>query len=453
MIFGVYSSFLRFFSPGLRLYLTLRRNRGKEDAARAGERRGQAAFARPSGGLVWIHAASVGESLSILPLVEALLAAHAGLHVLVTTGTVTSARLMAARLPARAFHQYVPVDHPGWVARFLDHWKPGLVLWTESELWPNLLLQIKARGIPAVLLNARMSQKSFGRWQWLPRVASRLMSVFDLCFAQSDAEATRLKVLGARDVRVAGNLKYAAAPLPCDSVTLEAMEKRLAAASGTLADDITVPRLLWVSTHPTEETRALDLHRRLAARGMKNLLTVIAPRHPARGAAIMAELQAAAASPDVSAPDIRLRSRGDDVPLAAEIPAAGTIYIADTLGELGLFCRLSPVTVMGGSFADYGGHNPIEPAQLGSVVIFGPSRRNFLTIFDEFMTAGAMIAVDDEEQLAEAAMQALTSPDRRKAIAANARALCRDKAGVVEAVAAACDPIIRAMATADEVSS
>ncbi len=326
MLMAFYKTLTAASAPLLETYLKRRERRGKEDPTRANERRGNPVKKRDAGPLVWLHAASVGEAQSLLALINKLLADDPDLHIMVTTGTVTSAKLMAARLPKGAFHQYIPVDHPQWVARFLDHWRPDLALWSESEFWPNMLAAVKQRGIPAALLNARMSEKSFKRWRFLRGAIKELLSAFSLCLAQNESEAARLTALGAQNVQISGNLKYAAAPLPCD-------EQKYAELEAVLGSR---PRLLWASTHPGEEEIALQLHsalRKISA----ELLTIIVPRHPERGA----EIAALAENLGMTAPRRSAR--------ALPRPQDG-IYIADTLGELGLFYKLSPLCIMGGSF-------------------------------------------------------------------------------------------------------
>ena len=420
MLLNVYRAMMRASTPLLEAYLQKRAARGKEDPARAPERRGMAERLRGNTPLIWFHAASVGESLSLLALVSRVLKDYPGTAVMVTTGTVTSAKLMADRLPPGAFHQYIPVDHPAWVARFLDHWQPSFVVWSESEFWPNMLTEISARRIPAVLLNARMSETSFRRWQWAKATAREILSAFTLCFAQNEAEAARLRTLGARDVRVSANLKYGAPELPFDAAALEAV-------SGAVAGR---PLVLFASTHPGEEDIAAATHRALKLK-FPSLLTVIVPRHPARGADILAL---------VGKSQLRgvLRSSG-------ALPVADTdIYVADTLGELGVFFRLCKFTVIGGSFADIGGHNPIEPGQLGCVIIYGPQMYNFLTISDDFLTNGAAIQVTGTWGLEERLTAALTNPDGFAFYGSNARRMTGEKAHVVDDLAVALAPLLSA---------
>ncbi|MBU6475111.1 MAG: 3-deoxy-D-manno-octulosonic acid transferase [Alphaproteobacteria bacterium] len=424
MLMALYKNLTAASAPLLEVYLNRREKRGKEDPARKNERRGNPSKPREAGPLVWLHAASVGEAQSLLALVKKLLEDYPRLRIMVTTGTVTSAKLMADRLPQGAFHQYIPADHPKWVAGFLDHWKPDLALWSESEFWPNMLAGIKKRGIPAVLLNARMSEKSFRRWSFLRGTIGELLSVFSLCLAQNDAEAARLKALGAQNVRISGNLKYAAAALPCDEGKRAELE---AAFSGR-------PRVLWASTHPGEEELALQLHTTLRKINTE-LLTIIVPRHPARGTEI-ASLAENLGLGAVRRSQRRLPRPQDD------------IYVADTLGELGLFYKLCPLCIMGGSFVAVGGHNIIEPAQFGCRVFYGPHMFNFKTVCHDFESRNAALPCADADALGAALERALDDPAAFDAMGAAAQAWTAGQAHVVDETLGALAPYLKNFALA-----
>lgn len=363
--------------------------RGKEVAARLPERFGLEASSRPPGTLIWLHAASVGETVSVLPVIHAL---HiAGVGVLVTTGTVTSATLLAQRCPAaeypRLLHRFVPLDVPRWAARFLDHWRPDAAAFLESELWPNLLAACTARGIPLMLLNARMSEQSRLGWARWPGFARCVLGAFDAVWAQSADDAQRLAALGARGVCAPGNLKFAAAPLPADQAVLAA----LLAALGDR------PRWLAASTHPGEEAVVASIHHRLAARH-PGLLTIIAPRHPARGPSVGAEI------------DAPCRSDGTG-------PPPGGLWVADTLGELGLLYRLCPIVFVGRSLAPPpagGGQNPLEPARLGCAVAAGPHMENQADAVARLSDTGALATLADAAAL-EAWVDAMLRDPKRVA--------------------------------------
>ncbi len=420
MLLSLYKSLMICATPVLEMYLRRRMKAGREDASRFDERHGIASRPRGTAPLVWFHGASVGESLSLLAPIARLLAARPDIEVMVTTGTVTSARLMADRLPPRAFHQYIPVDHPAWAARFLDHWRPDLVVWAESDFWPNMLAQVQSRKIPAVLVNARMSEKSFRRWKCSFGMMGRILKAFTLCLAQNGAEAARLTQLGAPAVTVSGNLKYAAQPLPFDGAQLEKLKQAVAGRS--LA--------LWASTHPGEEDVAFRLHKKLRD-AAPDLLTIIAPRHPKRGA----EIAALAAAQQLQA---QQRSTG------ALPQAADDAYIADTMGEMGMLYRLAPFCIIGGSFVAHGGHNPIEPAQLGCQIFYGPHMFNFVSICEDFESRGAAVRAQGEDEMARLAAEALASPQDFTSVRDAAKRWTDEQAHVADGVAGAIIPLIPA---------
>lgn len=386
----------RALGPAVPYLLSRRLNRGKEDSGRLDERRGGASIARPQGRLVWIHAASVGESLSVLPLIDGLLALGADLHVLVTTGTVTSARLMAERLPQRAFHQYAPLDHPDYCARFLEHWRPDLGIWVESEFWPNLITATHGGGTPLALINARITERSFQGWRRFPATIRDLLSRFSVVIAQDRASAARLRALGAADVATPGNIKHDAAPLTADEIELAALRAAIGAR----------PVWLATNTHDGEEAVAAEVHEHLAST-CRGLLTLIAPRHPARGDAIANNLRKRG---------LRLAQRAAGEAIEPE----SDVYLADTLGELGLFYRLADIVFIGGTLTPTGGHNPFEPARLRSALIAGPSDFNFAEAFAQFSEGDALIRIADAPQLAQAVAALLDDPAMRQERARNA---------------------------------
>ncbi len=361
--------------PGLRAMLSRRLARGKEVPERLGERYGIATLPRPPGRLIWIHAASVGETMSVLPVIAALRECE----VLLTTGTVTSAALAAARLPDTARHQFVPLDVPAWVERFIAHWRPDGAVFVESEIWPAALAKLDGRGIPRLLINARLSARSAARWQRLRGVARELLGGFRYIHAQSARDAANLESLGMRDILLWGNLKFSAPLLPVDEAALAAVTARIGG-----------PVWLAASTHPGEEEIVLEAHNTLL-RTFPDLVTVIVPRHPDRGAAIAA----LAGAP----------RRG-----LGEAPAAGKIYVADTMGELGLFYRAAPFALVGGSLVPHGGQNIVEPARLGRAVISGPHTANFADAVGILRAAGGLVTVDGAAALADAAAAWLTNP-------------------------------------------
>jgi 3-deoxy-D-manno-octulosonic-acid transferase len=384
-------------APVAHLVLRKRLAEGKEDPARMAERTGAPGLARPGGALVWIHGASVGESLSVLPLVERMKKEKPGLNVLVTTGTVTSARLMAERLPGGAVHQFVPVDHPRFVRGFLDHWRPDAAIFVESEFWPNLLIETRRRARFMALVNGRVSPKSFEEWKGKPQSIRYLLSLFDMMIAQDRQNAERLGALAGRDVPSYGNLKNAAPPLPGDSLD----EARI------LAQLDGRPFWLAASTHPGEEAAIFAAHRALKSE-LSGIVTLLAPRHPERGA----ELAGLAAASGLVA-----RRRSKREPMTGE----ADIYVADTLGELGLFYRLSNIAFVGGSLIEKGGHNPLEPARLGCAILHGPHVFNFVETYADLRAAGGAGLVRNDRELAAAVKRLLADERTRFAMADSAR--------------------------------
>ena len=393
-----------------------RLKQGKEDPARVGERRGVSADTRPRGPLVWIHGASVGEVLAAASLIERLRAFN--IRILMTSGTVTSAAIVAKRFPRDVIHQYVPYDSPRYVARFLDHWRPSLALFIESDLWPNLILSSAARRLPMVLINGRMSHRSFPRWQRVSSTISALLGRFDVCLAQSRVDAERFAALGSRNVAVTGNLKLDVPAPPADFTKLERL---MAMTRGR-------PIIVAASTHPGEEEILLEAHRTLAG-FLPSLLTVIVPRHPGRGETIAQLIEGAGLHASV-------RSR-------EELPTAATdIYVADTMGELGLFYRLSPVVFIGGSLVKHGGQNPIEAIKLGASLVHGPHVFNFADVYEALDAAGGARVADTREMLVKQLGQLLADPKARDSVVAAAERVVSQLGGALDRTLAALEPYL-----------
>jgi 3-deoxy-D-manno-octulosonic-acid transferase len=389
---------------------------GKEDPARIGERRGLSNDVRPRGPLIWIHGASVGEVLAAAALIEKLRALN--IRILLTSGTVTSAAIVARRFPPDIIHQYVPYDSPRFVARFLDHWRPSLALFIESDLWPNLILSSAARRVPMVLINGRMSHRSFPRWRRVSGTISALLGRFDVCLAQSEVDAARFAALGSRNVVTTGNLKLDVPAPPADPAKLERL---MSATRGR-------PIIVAASTHPGEEEMLLEAHRTL--RGLfPSLLTVIVPRHPDRGAAIARMIAA-------SGLKAGLRSR-EDLPTAAS-----DLYVADTLGELGLFYRLAPIVFMGGSLVEHGGQNPIEAVKLGASIVHGRYVFNFSDVYEALDGAGGARRADTQEALVRQLGQLLADPAARDSEIRAAGRVVEQLGGALERTLAALEPYL-----------
>ncbi|MGB3555744.1 MAG: 3-deoxy-D-manno-octulosonic acid transferase [Jannaschia sp.] len=383
---------------------------GKEDPARLDERRGIASLPRPEGQLIWLHAASVGESVSVLEMIRRMGEEQPDLSFLVTSGTVTSAEVLAGRLPPGTVHQFVPLDVRRWVRRFLDHWDPDLVVLAEAEIWPALVIEVRRRRKPIALINARMTEAAHARWRrWAKGAATALLQRIDHVQAQDQATADRLLDLGLSPERleVTGTLKEGSIALPHD----EPERVRLARALEGR------PCWLAASTHEGEEAGAAEANAQ-ARRSWQKLLLVIAPRHPERAEEIVSGLR-------LEGFQVAQRSKDEDITAKTEI------YVADTMGEMGLWYRLCPVSFIGGSLVPVGGHNPFEPAALGSAILHGPHVANFADIYERLTEAGAARRVEDWTALGTTLARAL-EPDEAAQMAHAAWEVCSSGADVTE---------------------
>src|ERR1700682_2959290 len=393
-----------------------RLKQGKEDPARIGERRGLSRDVRPPGPLVWIHGASVGEVLAAAALIEKLRALN--IRILLTSGTVTSAAIVAKRFPADVIHQYVPYDAPRYVARFLDHWRPSLALFIESDLWPNLILASAARRLPMVLINGRMSHRSFPRWRRVSGTISALLGRFDVCRGQSRVDPERFTALASRNVVITGNLKLDVPAPPADFAKLERLMSMTRGRSVIVA----------ASTHPGEEAILIEAHRTLVG-FFPSLLTVAVPRHPGRGEAIARTIAASGLQPG-------LRSR-------EALPTATTdVYVADPMGELGLFYRLSPIVFMGGLLVEHGGQNPIEAVKLGASIVHGPHVFNFTDVYEALDRAGGARQADTLEALVKQLGQLLADPAAREFSVGAAGRVVGELGGALDRTLAALEPYL-----------
>lgn len=408
-------SVLRPLAP---LLLKYRAGKGKEDPARRNERLGQPSRPRPAGRLVWVHAASVGETNVALPVIERMIEDNPGLNVMLTTGTMTSAALAARRLPKDAFHQFIPLDAPEYVAGFLDHWRPDAAIFTESEIWPNLILAAAGRKIPLALINARMSPRSMKRWRRSAKLGRQLFAHFDVALAQNDRVARVLRILGTPRVITSGNLKIDAPPPPVDETALAKLREAIGAR----------PVMLASSTHKGEDAIVGQAHA-ILRRTLPDLLTIIVPRHPDRAAAIAKELEEL---------DLRCERRS-----VAPVPSSEcAIYVADTIGELGTFYALSPVAFIGGSLIPHGGQNPIEAVRHSAAVLTGPHTHNFVEAYAALTKADGAGIVTTAEELASAALRLLTDEAARTSALKGADAAVQSLSGALETTIAALQPFL-----------
>ncbi|QGX97971.1 3-deoxy-D-manno-octulosonic acid transferase [Roseovarius faecimaris] len=374
------------------------------DPKRFSERKGIATLPRPEGGLIWFHAASVGESLSVLRLIEHLGVVHPELHFLITSGTATSAEILSRRLPARTRHQFAPLDSALYMRRFLDHWQPDAAVFVESEFWPNMLRETASRAIPLALLNARVSKRSAEKWKKAARTSRYLLGLFTMIHCQDAATAAYMAELGRPDARQGQNLKSISGPLPYDKAELRRMQQVLQG------------RPLWLasSTHPGEDEIMLSAHQALLPE-FPGLLLILVPRHPER-------------APDIEVMIADHRLRGQRRSLGAQINGDTQVYLADTLGETGLWYALSPITCICGSFTPVGGHNPYEPAHAGSALLHGPLYANFAQVYEDLDAAGAAREVHDAAALENALRDDLNHPSALQQRRNNARAFVQDQA-------------------------
>ncbi len=418
--FWLYKKTMVLGTPILKSMLSHRVKKGKEDPERLGERKGIASLPRPAGPLVWMHVASVGEAQSIMSLINLMLSQNKQLNILVTSVTKTSAEILLQKLPDRAFHQYAPVDHPDWIRSFLDHWHPSLALWAESELWPSMLTFLKKRHIPAALINAHMSPKSFRNWKRAPNLARNLLSSFLVILAQSKQDAEFYSEFTPHNVVVTDNIKYAAQPLTADDAQMRALETAIADR----------PVWLYASSHDGEEELACHVHKELSIR-FPNVLTILAPRHPDRRDDLVQTVTGNALKTCLRGPNKKLPSPDDQV------------YIVDTMGELGLLYKIAPLAVIGRSFSHDGGggHNPIEPALLGCAALHGPYVQNSQELYDEMDAAGAAMLVKEKENLAAMIKRLLSNPDELAQLQKAGFEFATAKANVLEKVLYELEPV------------
>ena len=416
MILGAYGLAGAAAYPLIGPYVSWRARRGKEDHARRGERYGRASRERPEGPLIWVHAASVGETNAVAPLLRELLGLE--IHVILTTGTVSSARIVERSLGNAVIHQYVPLDLKPAMRRFLDHWQPDLAVFAESEIWPMTIMELGARRVPQVLVNGRLSDRSFGAWQKRPHLAEALFENFAHVVAQSDEDGDRFQALGARPVTVSGNLKADAGPPEVD-------ERALAMLSAQLKG-----RPVWaaISTHPGEEKLAAEVHLMLRDRH-PGLLTIIVPRHPDRSVRIASELAAMQLS-------TARRSSGEAVSQSTDI------LLGDTIGEMGLYLRLSDIAFLGRSMTGQGGQNPLEPAMLGNAILSGRNVQNFRDTYQKLIRKGGARLVRDRDMLAGAVHHLLKNGDVRSTMVASAASAVEDMRGALQRTLKSLDPFI-----------
>ncbi len=403
--------------PVIGAYVAFRASKGKEERGRQGERYGIASVARPSGPLVWVHAASVGETSAVTPLVEAIV--DMGIHVVLTTGTVTSAKLVQDRLGDRVIHQYVPLDLKPAVDRFLTHWQPDLAVICESEIWPMTILELGKRRVPQVLVNGRMSDRSFAAWNKRASIAEALFENLAHVVAQSDVDGERFRTLGARPVTVSGNLKVDTAIPPVNNSQLVELQEMVGS------------RKTWaaISTHEGEEEIVAQVHQMLKVRH-RDLLTILVPRHPGRAGEVAAQIEAMGIR-------VALRSRNDPI-----VPETD-IFIGDTIGDMGLYLRMAEIAFVGRSLTAQGGQNPLEPAMLKSAILSGRNVQNFRDSYQRLIKNGAAKLVRDKDMLAGAVNYLFNNPDERQVMIDAGLKTVEDMRGSLSRTMTALEPFLQ----------
>lgn len=403
--------------PFMGPYIAYRVSRGKENRVRRGERYGKSMIARPQGPVIWAHAASVGESVAMIPLIERLVAT--GIHIVMTTGTVTSAKLVEDQLGCKVIHQFAPLDLQPAINRFLDHWKPDLVIGCESEIWPMTVLSLSARHIPHVLVNGRLSDRSFAAWDKRTELAEALFENFAHVVAQSDIDGDRFRTLGARPVTVSGNLKVDTAPAAVDPQLLAYYQQQ------------TAKRRTWaaLSTHDGEEEIAADVHKMLKNR-YPRLLTIIVPRHPDRAPVLTAMF---------AEKGLKVVSRSSGEPIQADTD----IFLGDTIGEMGLYLQLTQITFIGNSLTKEGGHNPLEPAVMGCAVLTGRNVQNFRESFQRLIKNGGARVVKDRDMLAGAVNFLFGNPQHLRGMIDAGYSTVQDMRGALDRTLNALEPFIQ----------
>lgn len=401
--------------PAVSALVSLRAARGKEERARKSERYGYPSAARPEGPVIWVHAASVGETNAVVPLIKEI--SRRGITVLLTTGTVTSATIARSRLEREVIHQYVPLDLKPVVDRFLEYWQPDLALFAESEIWPVTIMELGRRHIPQILVNARISDRSFRRWSMAPRLASALFENMSLVIAQSDADAQHFQELGALPVLISGNLKADSDLPPADPMTLARLRNQLSGRNTWAA----------ISTFDGEEKAAAQVHKALKSR--MDLVSIIVPRHPERADEIEQMLAAEGLN-------VARRSRND------AIVADTDIYLGDTIGEMSLYLQLTEIAFVGRSLTASGGQNPLEPAMMGCAVLSGGQVGNFRESYQTLARNGSARMVRDTEMLAKAVYYLVTNEPARHAMIDSGLQTVHQMRGALQATLRGLEPYV-----------
>jgi len=388
-MFFWYRFFTYLFYPLAPIYLFFRRIKKKEDSISYREKLSTIKIPSEEGFLIWFHVASVGESMSILPLIESYLQEKKINKILLTSITLSSGKILKKRFSknAKVTHQFLPLDVPILVKKFLEHWKPNLLILIDSEIWPNLIIQTFNKKIPLLLLNARITKKSFERWKLVINFAKKVFEKFDLCIASNKDSENFLKILGAKNIKNYGNLKF--------SSIKNNLNKKL---NSDFLNKIK-NRKIWcaASTHPTEEMLCAMSHLKIK-KNYNNILTIIIPRHIDRIEKIKKELSNLNLKID-------LYSKWD------QIDSSTDIILVDAYGETSKFYNISKSAFIGkstiASLINTSGQNPIEAARLGCKIFHGPNVSNFLEIYEYLKTLGITKEINSFDELSQALIEEL----------------------------------------------
>ena len=376
-----YRFFTYLFYPFAPIYLYFRKIRKKEDSISYREKLSKIEISREEGFLIWFHVASVGEAMSILPLIESCIEEKKINKILLTSITLSSGKILKKRFNqnAKVIHQFLPLDISVWTSKFLEHWKPNLSIFIDSEIWPNLISQVSEKKIPLLLINARITKKSFKRWKLIISFAKKIFEKFDLCIVSNKESENFLKILGAKNIKNYGNLKF--------SNIKNDLNKKLDSDFFNKIKN----RKIWcaASTHPTEEILCARSHLKIKE-SYNNILTIIIPRHIDRIEKIRKELSNLNLK-------IALYSKLDQIDINTDI------LLIDTYGEASIFYNISKYVFVGKSTIKSlimnSGQNPIEAARLGCKIFHGPNVSNFVEIYEYLKTLGVTKQINNSNEL------------------------------------------------------
>ena len=397
-------------TPFLKVWIYIRLLIKKEDPARFRERFARTRLKRPEGTLFWFHGASNGECLSFLSLIRRYQEQYPQAHFLITSQTLTSSELVKAKLPKHSMHQFIPLDHPIFVKRFLDHWQPDVVFWTESELWPTMIHKVSEKS-PLILLNGRISDHTYRLWKKVPKFSKSLLEKFSLIFCQSNNAAEKFKKLGALHALYVGNLKFSGKPLGANPEKVKELKADLK------------DRPVWTAscTHPGEEEIIVQAHK-LIKKSIKNIVTIIVPRHPHRSDKLrqLWERQ-----------NLKVAQRSKHETLKTNTD----ILLFDVTGELGLIYRACPITLIAGSLVDgIGGHNPLEAANLRSALCVGPYTKNNQEIYEAFQKENAVKIVKNAKTIATTVLDLIHNSKERESMIKRSFNFAKKQQNVLETI-------------------